>query len=163
VSDLETLVQIFRDDSLTLATAESCTGGGLGSALTSVSGSSDYYLGGFVTYANMAKQKLLGVDSEVLAKFGAVSSQCAAQMAEKCRQILGSSVAVSITGIAGPDGGTKDKPVGLVFIAVSGSKGSVISKNNFSGDRSQIRRATIDAAISQLIVYTKSLKGEDRC
>ncbi len=159
MSELETLVQLFRDYNLTLATAESCTGGGLGSALTSVSGSSDYYLGGFVTYANMAKEKLLGVDSEILRKFGAVSSECAAQMAEKCRHILGASVAVSITGIAGPDGGTKDKPVGLVYISVSGSKGSVVSKNNFKGDRSQIRQSTIDAAIHQLITYTKSLKG----
>ena len=157
MSDLETLAQLYRDHNFTLATAESCTGGGLGCALTSVSGSSDYYLGGFVTYANMAKEKLLGVDVKVLRDFGAVSRECASQMAEKCREILGSTVAVSITGIAGPDGGTKETPVGLVYIAISGAKGTAVSKNNFAGDRSQVRRSTIDTAISQLISYTKSL------
>ncbi len=161
MSDLETLVQLFRDYNFTLASAESCTGGGLGSALTSVSGSSDYYLGGFVAYANMAKEKLLGVDPTTLSKFGSVSSECATEMAEKSRAILGSTVAVSVTGIAGPDGGTKEKPVGLVFIAIAGSNGSVVTKNNFTGDRRQVRRSTIEAAIKQLIMYTKSLKRED--
>jgi nicotinamide-nucleotide amidase len=160
VSDLETLSQIYRDHNFTLTTAESCTGGGLGSALTSVSGSSDYYLGGFVTYANMAKEKLLGVETQILVNFGAVSPECAVQMAEKCRSILGSTVAVSITGIAGPEGGTKTKPVGLVYIGISGANGTVVSKNNFAGDRSQVRRSTIDAAISQLIRYTSALKRE---
>jgi nicotinamide-nucleotide amidase len=160
VSDLETLSQIFRDHNFTLATAESCTGGGLGSALTSVSGSSDYYLGGFVTYANMAKEKILGVETKILKDFGAVSRECALQMAEKCRNILGSTVAISITGIAGPEGGTKDKPVGLVYIGISGSNGTVVSKNNFTGDRGQVRSSTIGAAISQLIVYTSALKRE---
>ena len=161
MSDLETLAQLFRDYNFTLASAESCTGGGLGSTLTSVSGSSDYYLGGFVAYANMAKEKLLAVDAATLSDFGAVSSECAIEMAEKCRAILGSTLAVSITGIAGPDGGTKTKPVGLVYIAIAGPKGSVVTKNNFAGDRGKVRRSTIDAAISQLILYTKSLKRED--
>jgi PncC family amidohydrolase len=160
VSDLETLAKLYREQNFTLTTAESCTGGGLGSALTSVSGSSDYYLGGFVTYANMAKETLLGVETKVLKDFGAVSRECAIQMAEKCRNILGSTVAISITGIAGPDGGSKEKPVGLVYIGISGIKGTVVSKNNFSGDRGQVRCSTIDAAISQLIIYTKSLNRE---
>jgi PncC family amidohydrolase len=160
VSDLETLAQLYRDHNFTLTTAESCTGGGLGGALTSLSGSSSYYLGGFVAYANKAKEKLLGIETNVLRNFGAVSRECAAQMAEKCRSILGSNVAVSITGIAGPDGGTKEKPVGLVYIAISGISGTVVSENNFVGDRSEIRRSAVDAAIGQLIVYTKSLNWE---
>jgi len=156
VGDLDTLRQLFHDYNLTLATAESCTGGGLGSALTSVSGSSDYYLGGIVAYANLAKEKLLGIDPGILRVFGAVSQECAIDMAEKCRAIFGSSVAVSVTGIAGPAGGSTEKPVGLVFIGISGTKGTLVTKNNFLGNREQIRQSTIEAAISQLILYTKS-------
>lgn len=112
------LILKLRECGLTLATAESCTGGLIGGRITSVSGSSDVYLGGAVTYSNELKMKMLGVKKETLDKFGAVSRETAAEMAEGIRRESGADIAVSVTGIAGPGGGTETKPVGLVYIGV---------------------------------------------
>lgn len=109
----------LRARQLTLAVAESCTGGLVADCITDVPGSSDYFLGGIVAYSNGAKQALLGVRSQTLQASGAVSAECAAEMAQGARRALGADVAVSVTGIAGPGGGTADKPVGLTFIHLS--------------------------------------------
>lgn len=114
----EELGQILKEKKLTIATAESCTGGLVSSRLTDVSGSSEYVMLNFVTYANEAKNKVLGVSWDILNSFGAVSEECAQSMAEGLYNATGCDVALCTTGIAGPTGGTKDKPVGLCFISV---------------------------------------------
>jgi len=135
-----------------LATAESCTGGGIAQALTDVSGSSQWFDSGLVTYSNEAKQRLLGVPSELIAQWGAVSEPVAKSMAEGAAGQQGVDVAVSVTGIAGPTGGTKDKPVGTVWIAWKLPNNRVEARCfQFDGDRSAVREATINAAITGLI------------
>ena len=114
----EEIGQILKEKNLTIATAESCTGGLVSSKLTDVSGSSDYVKLNFVTYANEAKNKILGVSWDILNTYGAVSEQCAQAMADGLNKITGCDVALCTTGIAGPTGGTEDKPVGLVYISV---------------------------------------------
>ncbi len=111
--------QTLTQRHLTIATAESCTGGLLGHILTGVSGSSGYYLGGVIAYSNPVKEALLGVQHETLLAYGAVSEQTAAEMAAGARQRIGSSIGLSTTGIAGPTGGTPTKPVGLVYFGIS--------------------------------------------
>ncbi len=136
---------------LTVATAESCTGGNVAARLTSVAGSSAYVLGGIVAYANDAKVNLLGVPREVLDTVGAVSDECARAMAEGARQIFGARVAVSTTGIAGPAGATARKPVGLVYIAAASPNGTVSEEHRFPGDRAAVTMAATDAALRLLI------------
>lgn len=114
----EELGKFLAENKLTVATAESCTGGLVSSKLTDVSGSSEYVKLNFVTYANEAKHDILGVDPEILNTFGAVSEQCAEAMANGLQKVTGCDVAICTTGIAGPTGGTKEKPVGLVYISV---------------------------------------------
>ncbi len=114
----ESLGKFLLENNLTIATAESCTGGLLSSKLTDISGSSAFIHLNFVTYANEAKHRILGVDWEILNTFGAVSEQCAQAMAEGLQKVTGCDVALCTTGIAGPTGGSKDKPVGLVYISV---------------------------------------------
>ena len=135
----------------TLATAESCTGGLLGGLLTSLPGSSAWYLGGIVAYANVVKSGLLGVPDAVLAAHGAVSLETARAMADGARARVGADYAVAITGIAGPDGGTPEKPVGLVYIAVAAPHGTATFKHHFSGTRADIRNAAADAALRHLL------------
>lgn len=142
--------QLLRSSGRTLATAESCTGGYIGRMLTSVSGSSDYYLGGFVTYANRLKVALLGVPAGMLAEHGAVSEPVARAMAEGCRERLAADYALAATGIAGPTGGTKAKPVGLVFIALAGPDGTQVEKQIFTGHRDRIRQRAALAALDCL-------------
>jgi nicotinamide-nucleotide amidase len=130
----------------TAVVAESCTGGLLGARLTAQPGSSTWFAGGVITYANEVKHALLGVSERVLAQDGAVSARCAAEMAEGVCARLGADWGVSITGIAGPGGGTPDKPVGTVFIGCTGPDGTVVGAHHFRGDRSLIReRATVAA------------------
>src|SRR5437016_904718 len=116
--------KLLLDARLTLATAESCTGGLLGGALTEVSGASAYYLGGVVSYADDVKVRLLDVPPDTIRSHGAVSAQTAAQMAEGVARLLGSDVAISITGVAGPTGGSPEKPVGTTYIALA-AQGSI--------------------------------------
>ena len=141
---------LLRNRKEHLATAESCTGGLVGQLITSVPGSSDYYLGGVVAYANQVKQDSLGVGKELIAARGAVSEQVAAAMAEGCRERFRSDWALSVTGIAGPDGGTDEKPVGLVYIGLAGPSGTRVHKHIFPGDRETIRLRTALAALNYL-------------
>lgn len=141
----------------TLSLAESCTGGGIARLLTSVPGSSAAFLGGVVAYDNRVKEELLGVSSESLLAYGAVSSVVALQMAEGARTRLHTDLAVSVTGIAGPGGGTEDKPVGRVHIAVSAESGSLERTFTFRGDREQIRQR---AAATALCFALEVLRGK---
>lgn len=135
-----------------IATAESCTGGLIAAALTSIAGSSDVVDRGFVTYSNEAKQDMLGVDDDTLATHGAVSAQTAAQMAAGALARSRAGLAVSVTGIAGPDGGSADKPVGLVWFGLARTDGPVITERRvFAGlDRDGVRRATVLHALAML-------------
>ncbi|HRT04206.1 MAG TPA: CinA family protein [Kiritimatiellia bacterium] len=135
----------------TLATAESCTGGLVGAALTGLPGSSAWYLGGVVAYANELKIRLLGVPAETLAAHGAVSLETARAMAAGARAATGADFAVAITGIAGPSGGTPEKPVGLVFIGVAAPHGTATFKHHFSGSRAEIRQAATETALRHLL------------
>ena len=135
-----------RERGLTLATAESCTGGLVAARLTSVPGSSDVFVGAVVAYADEVKAQELGVPADVLERYGAVSAETAAAMAEGARARLGADVAVSVTGVAGPGGGTPEKPVGLVFLHAQGPDGALARRLDLPGDREAIRaRATVAA------------------
>ena len=138
------IISKLIEKNITLATAESCTGGSLGKIITSVSGVSQIYGYGFITYANEAKEKILGVPNEVLQSVGAVSFETALAMAEGARRVSGSDIAVSVTGIAGPTGGTPEKPVGLVYIAIADKDGSEYRKLNLDGNRDEVRAKTCD-------------------
>lgn len=148
---LESVVgELLRARGKTLATAESCTGGLLGQSLTSVPGSSDYFLGGFVTYSNTLKEKLLGVDRALLEQHGAVSPQVARAMAEGARKAAGADYALAVTGIAGPSGGSPEKPVGLVYIALADAGRVETEEFHFFGAREAIRERARVAALDQL-------------
>jgi nicotinamide-nucleotide amidase len=145
--------QLLQEKGETLAVAESCTGGGLGSLLTSVPGSSAYFIGGVISYDNQVKISLLGVSPEDLAQVGAVSDTVAKQMAQGVRSRLNTTWGLSITGIAGPDGGTKSKPVGLVYIGLAGPNGLAQSfehRLNSLQDRSLIRHISASNALDHL-------------
>ena len=133
-----------------IACAESCTGGLVGASITDVAGSSLVFLGSAVCYSNSAKTSLLGVDSGVIKARGAVSGECAAEMARGARQVFGSDLAVSVTGIAGPEGGSPEKPVGTVWFGVSGRKGDSAFLRNLSGDRAHVRRWATAIALETL-------------
>lgn len=146
----EQIISKLIEKNITLSTAESCTGGSLGKIITSVSGVSSIYGYGFITYANEAKEKILGVSSETLEKHGAVSFETACEMAEGARRVSGSDIAVSVTGIAGPGGGSPEKPVGLVYIAIADKNGTEYRKLNLQGNRDEVRASTCDK-VFQLI------------
>lgn len=131
-----------------IAVAESCTGGLLGTALTAVAGSSAYFYGGVISYSNQAKVDLLGVNPVTLSKWGAVSEAIAREMAFGIRKRCGVQLGVAITGIAGPEGGSGQKPVGLVWIALDSEEGTLVTKEQFTGDRTQIREASVLTALS---------------
>ena len=137
---------------LTVAVAESCTGGLVASRLTDVPGSSLYFLQGFVVYSNQAKQKTLGVEKELIERFGAVSDEVARSMAQRCLEKSGADIAVATTGIAGPSGGSTEKPVGMVCLAVATkSSGTVLSKTLFmQGDRERNKFRFSEAALREL-------------
>ena len=131
----------------TISTAESITGGGIGQALTSVSGSSAVFKGGIISYCDEMKHKLLGVPSAMLAQFGAVSAPVAEAMAKGAREVLGTDMAISVTGLAGPAGDCCGNPVGLVFIGWCDENGVFSREYHFSGDRDAIRLQTVEAAL----------------
>jgi nicotinamide-nucleotide amidase len=142
----------LRTRGWTLAIAESCTGGLVGHLLTREPGASDYLVLDAVTYANSAKQQVLGVDEDALRGHGAVSAEVATRMAEGARRVSGADVALSITGIAGPTGGTETKPVGLVYLAVSTNKGTVVKERNFQyRDRAQIQTIAAYAGLQMVL------------
>jgi nicotinamide-nucleotide amidase len=135
----EVVGRLLRSHSLTLSVAESCTGGLISHRITNVSGSSDYFMGGAVVYSNEAKMRILGVREDTLKNFGAVSAETAKEMAEGVRRCIPSDIGVAVTGIAGPTGGTKQKPVGTVFIGLSSKDGTVTRRYRFFGEREQIK------------------------
>jgi len=151
------LATILTDRKLTLATAESCTGGALSHVLTDMPGASAYFLGGVIAYHNDVKRALLGVPEKILASHGAVSLQTALAMAEGCRERFDSDIAISITGVAGPTGGSPGKPVGLVYMAVSTRRQTEGVEHRFSGDRVEVRRQAVSAAI-EMVLRTVSPK-----
>ena len=142
---------------VTIATAESCTGGLLAHMLTNVSGSSDYFDRGVICYSNTAKMELLGITEQLLKNYGAVSKQVAEAMAKAIQQHAQVDIGIATTGIAGPTGGTKDKPVGLVFIGVSTKDTVVVKEFLFSGDRLANKDSTCTAAL-ELLLETISQK-----
>jgi nicotinamide-nucleotide amidase len=147
----ERLGTALRARGWTVATAESCTGGLVGAALTAVAGSSDYYVGGAVAYANAAKMALLAVAESTLRAHGAVSEQTAAEMAMGALANLDADIAVSVTGIAGPAGATEHKEVGLVFVGVAGPTRTWVERLQLSGDRATVRRGAVLAALAALL------------
>jgi nicotinamide-nucleotide amidase len=156
----EVVLEECREAGLTLATAESCTGGLLGTRLTSVPGASDVYLGGAVTYSDAAKAALLGVPEEVLAEYGAVSAETAAAMTDGALRVFASDVAAAVTGIAGPGGGTAEKPVGLVFVHAVTPDAAEGVELNLPGDREAIRSRAAASAfhlLRRLLTQTVTL------
>jgi nicotinamide-nucleotide amidase len=148
VDDL--VVDLLRGRALTLAVAESCTGGMLGARITARPGSSDYFAGGVISYANQAKMDLLDVPAGMLAQYGAVSKEVAGAMAEGARAALHADYALSITGVAGPDGGTPEKPVGLVYLGCAGPDGTRVRQSSFPGDRETVRLFSATSALHLL-------------
>lgn len=153
----ETVGRMLKERKATLAVAESCTGGLLGKIITDIPGSSDYFLGGVIAYSNDLKIRLLSVPEEVLMKHGAVSEECARHMADGARKSLGATVAVSITGIAGPSGGTEQKPVGLTYIGLSAADYGRVSESRFGKDRERNRER---CAVTALDIVRRYLLGE---
>ena len=148
---LEALVgRLLRECGRTIACAESCTGGLLTNCLTDVAGSSAYVMGAVVSYTNEVKASLVGVQEATLKAFGAVSEETAREMAEGVRRVIPADIGVGITGIAGPGGGSPEKPVGLVYIAVSAPGKTSVEKNVFSGVRAEIKRAAVHKALAMV-------------
>jgi nicotinamide-nucleotide amidase len=135
----------------TLTTAESCTGGLIAHALTEVSGSSDYYIGGLVSYSNGLKERELGVDDETLRTHGAVSAQTCVAMAEGSRRRYGADLGVSVTGIAGPGGGSDAKPVGLTYVGVADENGHDVRRFVWGGDRHDNKMRSAEAALTLVL------------
>ena len=143
--------RLLHEKGLTLAVAESCTGGLVGHLLTNVPGSSEYFLGGVVAYAYGAKERLLGVRHKTLYEFGAVSEQTAREMARGARRALSADIGLSVTGIAGPGGGLPEKPVGLAWAAVSARESDWVERSLWDGDRDGNKRASAVGALTLLI------------
>ncbi|WP_421759863.1 CinA family protein [Devosia sp.] len=150
-------VAALKAAGITVATCESCTGGLIAGALTSISGSSDVVYGGFVTYANEAKIAMVGVPYGLLKQFGAVSKEVAMAMADGAMGAAGTHMAVAVTGIAGPNGGTPEKPVGLVHFSVATENGTTHLKKVFSGmSRDEVRYATVVQALKLVLKAAKA-------
>jgi len=147
----ERLQQACLASARTVATAESCTGGLVAASITAIPGSSGYFLGGLVTYADDAKTDLLGVPEPMLAAHGAVSAQVARAMASGARERFGATLAVSVTGVAGPDGGSPAKPVGLTYLGLAADDDVAVQRFLFDGDRAANRTAAATAALEWLL------------
>ena len=139
----------------TLVTAESLTGGGIGSALTAVPGSSEVYKGGVISYTDAVKETVLGVPAEILETYGAVSQWTAGYMASGVRKLMKADVAVSVTGLAGPGGDAYGNPVGTVFIGYEDARHSVVRRYLFTGSREEIRKRTVETALRLVLEYNK--------
>ncbi len=149
----EHVINTANNKGITIATAESCTGGGIGVALTAISGSSSVFEGGIISYSNDIKINILKVPKEIIARQGAVSENTAKLMAEGARKVLHTDIAISVTGIAGPTGGTPDKPVGTIWIGIAkkGDKTKTHICEFFNMDRESVRQNTVRAALKFLI------------
>jgi PncC family amidohydrolase len=151
--------QLLREQTLKLALAESCTGGLIGDRITDIPGSSEYFLGGVVAYAYEAKVVLLGVSWDTLNTRGAVSHETALEMARGVRAKLSTDIAVSVTGIAGPGGGTAEKPVGTTWVALVAKEGEWTRRFQFSGEREQNKESSANAALQMLLDYLQGKLG----
>lgn len=157
-TQLETLIgDKLRERGLRLGLAESCTGGLVGHRLTNVAGSSTYYMGSVTAYAYEAKVRLLGVSWTTLEQHGAVSAETVTEMALGCRRALAADIGIAISGIAGPGGGTPEKPVGTVWMALSAADGVWTRKFNFDGDRLAVKEQAAEAALALGIEYLEKL------
>jgi PncC family amidohydrolase len=155
---LEVLVgELLLQRGLWLAVAESCTGGLIGHLLTNVPGSSAYYMGSVTAYANEAKARLLGVSWDTLEKYGAVSAETVVEMARGIRLALTADIGISVSGIAGPTGGTPDKPVGTVWIGLSTPKEEYARRYLWSGDRQAIKKQSAQAALQLLVEHLQNI------
>lgn len=146
----EEVVKMLKNAGMTVTTVESCTGGLLSGTLVDVAGVSEVLNQAYVTYANGAKQSLVGVKAETLEAYGAVSEQTAREMAEGGAKAANADAALAVTGIAGPDGGTDEKPVGLVYIGCHVNGNTVVERNVFSGNRREVREQSVGAALALL-------------
>jgi PncC family amidohydrolase len=155
------IASVLNNHGKTIATAESCTAGLLGYLLTGAEGSSSYYCGGFSAYSNDVKMNLLNVSQEELARFGAVSSQVAETLSSQCRKIIKSDYAISLTGVAGPGGGTTEKPVGTVWCGISSSLKTTSTLFKLSGNREEIRTKAAREALMCLIEFISSSQCND--
>lgn len=144
------VADLLRKSGLSLSLAESCSGGLISKRITDIAGSSEYFLLGAVTYANSAKMGVLGVPEELLLRHGAVSPEVAVAMASGVRDLAGSDLAIATTGIAGPDGGSREKPVGTVYIALIDGNGCQVHRYQFAGGRDEVRELTAIAALELL-------------
>lgn len=156
----ERLQAICLGRELTVAVAESCTGGLVADAITDIPGSSGYFLGGVVSYADTAKAALLGVPTEVLAAHGAVSAQVGRAMAEGVRERFSADLAAAVTGVAGPDGGSEAKPVGLTYVAVAAAQGVDVRRFVWNGDRSANKEASAAAVLEILVEWAGAAGSE---
>ncbi|MFA6302613.1 MAG: CinA family protein [Legionella sp.] len=152
---IKELAHLLKQKKWQIVTAESCTGGLIAGAFTEVPGSSEWFERGFVTYSNLAKHEMLGVPKELIAEFGAVSEQVAQEMAAGALKNSAGQIAVSVTGIAGPDGGSADKPVGLVCFAVAFGQHIELATKHFTGSRQDIRLASVAYAVSAVLQIVK--------
>ncbi len=155
MKNAEIIAHKLTSRQLTLATAESCTGGLIAKTLTDRTGSSAFFLAGFVTYANAAKTKFLRVPASLIEKHGAVSSEVVRAMAVGARSVTGADLSVAVTGIAGPTGGTTNKPVGLVFLAAASADKTITKRVIFPGTRKQVREQACQAALEILLKLIK--------
>jgi nicotinamide-nucleotide amidase len=145
--------KLLQERSLTIGVAESCTGGILAGRITDIPGSSAYFVAGLVTYSNKAKTKFLAVPDEIITRHGAVSNAVAERMAEGARYAAGVDIGLSVTGIAGPAGGSPEKPVGTVFVALATKKDVFVRKFLFSGNRHEVRKRASEEALTMLLDY----------
>jgi nicotinamide-nucleotide amidase len=150
MSDIAVVVEKLKQHNLHIATAESCTGGLIAGAITSISGASDIFNCGIICYSNDIKQNILNVDKDILNNYGAVSYQTAQALALSVQNLAQADIAISTTGIAGPTGGTVNKPIGLVFIALAYNDDCLVEEYHFSGDRQSIREQSVSAAFCLL-------------
>ena len=154
----ERVVSLLRERGMTVTAAESCTGGLVAASIVSVSGASEVFPGSVVSYATRVKEELLGVDGACVQEHTVVSAPVARQMAEGARRLLGTDVAVSVTGLAGPSGGTAEIPVGTVFVGVATAAGAEAFRFSFPGDREAVRRLATDAALEAAILAVEKRK-----
>ena len=155
----ERLRAIMVQRGMRIALAESCTGGLISSRITDVAGASDYFEAGLVTYSNRAKESILSVPHDLLVAKGSVSAEVAGRMAEGARQVTGADIGLSVTGIAGPGGGSVEKPVGTVYMGLAAEGKTLVRQHLFSGDRAAVRSQTSDAALKLALDFLEGTEA----
>ncbi len=154
----ENLGKLLKAQGLVLSTAESCTGGGIAAAITDIAGSSEWFSGAFVTYSNEWKMRQLGVLPTTLETYGAVSAQTVSQMLDGLLKNGGADLGIAVSGIAGPGGGTPEKPVGTVFIGLAGHGWQIVRRMLFAGDRAAVRAQTIETALDMMLTQLAAME-----